>query len=141
MRSVPPLGGDTQATIRIVELLPAPFGPRKPNASPLRTATSIPATATDSPNAFVRRRAEIITAAVSPSIRRTLPRGSDNADPMWLPAAPRELPTARPVPVVAGQDSEGGFCRTRVAGWSACHGPPASSPPPAATPAPTRAPF
>ena len=34
MRSVPPLTGETQPIIRIVELLPAPFGPRKPNASP-----------------------------------------------------------------------------------------------------------
>src|SRR5438045_4225545 len=46
--SVPPLGGDTQPIIRIVELLPAPFGPRKPNASPFCTSKSIPSTATRS---------------------------------------------------------------------------------------------
>ena len=34
MRSVPAVGGETQPIMRIVELLPAPFGPRKPNASP-----------------------------------------------------------------------------------------------------------
>src|SRR5215468_1868608 len=48
-RSVPPLGGDTQPIIRIVELFPAPFGPRKPNASPLCTLKSIASTATRSP--------------------------------------------------------------------------------------------
>ena len=31
---MPPLGGETAPIIRIVELLPAPFGPRKPNVSP-----------------------------------------------------------------------------------------------------------
>ena len=34
MRSSPPLGGETQPIIRMVEDLPAPLGPRKPNASP-----------------------------------------------------------------------------------------------------------
>ena len=34
MRSVPPDGGETQPIIRIVDVLPAPFGPRKPKASP-----------------------------------------------------------------------------------------------------------
>ena len=42
MRSSPPVGGETQPIIRIVEDLPAPFGPRKPNASPGRTSTSMP---------------------------------------------------------------------------------------------------
>ena len=34
--SEPPLRGDTQAIIRMVEDLPAPLGPRKPNTSPRR---------------------------------------------------------------------------------------------------------
>ncbi len=42
----PPVAGETQPIIRIVELLPAPFGPRKPNASPCITSTSMPSTAT-----------------------------------------------------------------------------------------------
>src|SRR3954464_9153661 len=45
MRSVPPLTGETAAAIRIVEDLPAPLGPRKPKASPRRTTTSMPRTA------------------------------------------------------------------------------------------------
>ena len=50
MRSVPPDGGETQPIIRIVDVLPAPFGPRKPNASPRSTSKSTPSTATSSPN-------------------------------------------------------------------------------------------
>ena len=42
--------GETQPTIRIVEDLPAPLGPRNPKASPRRTSTSMPSTATKSPN-------------------------------------------------------------------------------------------
>jgi len=42
---VPPEIGETAAIIRIVEDLPAPFGPRKPNDSPGRTSTSMPLTA------------------------------------------------------------------------------------------------
>jgi hypothetical protein len=45
---VPPLAGETAPIMRIVELLPAPFGPRKPNVSPRATAKSIPSTATKS---------------------------------------------------------------------------------------------
>src|SRR5712691_471588 len=59
MRSVPPDGGETQPIIRIVELLPAPFGPRKPNASPRCTSKSIPSTAVSVPNSLRRPRAWI----------------------------------------------------------------------------------
>ena len=38
--------------MRIVDDFPAPFGPRKPNASPRRTSTSIPRTASKSPKRF-----------------------------------------------------------------------------------------
>src|SRR5687768_5142479 len=60
IRSVPPLTGDTQPIIRIVELLPAPFGPRKPKASPRLTSRSIPSTATSSPKRLTRPRAWIM---------------------------------------------------------------------------------
>src|SRR5213592_3290878 len=59
MRSVPPEGGETQPIIRIVELLPAPLGPRKPNASPRCTAKSTPSTATMRSNSLRRPRASI----------------------------------------------------------------------------------
>src|SRR5918994_1643804 len=60
MRSVPPLSGETQPIMRIVELLPAPLGPRKPKASPRLTSRSIPSTATRSPKRLTRPRAWII---------------------------------------------------------------------------------
>src|ERR1700685_4531998 len=48
-RSVPPLSGLMHEIIRIVDVLPAPFGPRKPNDSPLAMVKSTPSTATKSP--------------------------------------------------------------------------------------------
>src|SRR5258707_8284113 len=59
MRSVPAVGGDTQPIIRMVELLPAPFGPRKPNASPRCTSKSTPSTAVRLPNCLISPRAWI----------------------------------------------------------------------------------
>ena len=52
--------------MRIVELLPAPFGPRNPNASPGRISKSMPSTATNEPKRFVSARASMsgtVTAA------------------------------------------------------------------------------
>src|SRR5437763_2121516 len=66
--SVPPVIGDTQPIIRIVELWPAPFGPRKPNASPRRTSKSIPSTARSVPNSLTRLRARI-SASPAPTVR------------------------------------------------------------------------
>src|SRR4249919_2153512 len=60
IRSVPPVTGETQPIIRIVELLPAPFGPRNPNASPCLTSRSMPSTATSSPKRLTSPRAWII---------------------------------------------------------------------------------
>ena len=45
--SVPSVTGLAQAIIRIVLVLPAPFGPRKPNALPGRTSKSMPSTASE----------------------------------------------------------------------------------------------
>src|SRR5690349_12475229 len=56
-RKVPPLGGETQPIMRMVELLPAPFGPRNPNASPFCTSKSISSTATRSSKRFTSPRA------------------------------------------------------------------------------------
>src|SRR3954469_1762808 len=69
MPSSPPLTGDTAAIIRIVLALPAPLGPRNPNASPRCTSTSMPLTASNSapggPKVFRSPRAEIIGADAS----------------------------------------------------------------------------
>src|SRR5712692_1152690 len=54
-RSSPLETGDTHPIMRMVELLPAPFGPRKPNASPGWTWSSMPSTAKNDPKRFVRR--------------------------------------------------------------------------------------
>ena len=45
----PPARGRDGPIIRMVELLPAPFGPRKPKVSPRSTEKSMPSTATKSP--------------------------------------------------------------------------------------------
>ena len=55
--SVPPSIGETQPIIRIVEVLPAPFGPRNPNDSPGATSKSMASTAVKSPKRLVRPRA------------------------------------------------------------------------------------
>ena len=57
MRSSPSDTGDTQPIMRIVEVFPAPFGPRKPNASPRPTVMSMPSTAVNSPKRLTSPRA------------------------------------------------------------------------------------
>src|SRR4029079_10473265 len=49
--------GETQPIIRMVEVLPAPFGPRNPNDSPVATSKSTASTAVKSPNVLVSPRA------------------------------------------------------------------------------------
>ncbi len=49
--------GETQPIIRIVEVLPAPLGPRNPNDSPRATSKSMASTAVKSPNILVSPRA------------------------------------------------------------------------------------
>src|ERR1700722_18370874 len=48
-RRVPSLRGLMHEIIRMVDVLPAPLGPRKPNDSPLAMVKSTPSTATKSP--------------------------------------------------------------------------------------------
>ena len=75
MRSTPSVGGETQPIIRMVELLPAPFGPRKPNASPRCRSKSIPSTAVKLPNRLTRPRAWISASSADTHVR--LPREPD----------------------------------------------------------------
>src|SRR6185503_21058981 len=56
---VPPLGWIRPSAIRIVVVLPAPFGPRKPNSSPRSTVRSRPSTAASSPYRLLRPTALI----------------------------------------------------------------------------------
>src|SRR5690348_12544458 len=73
MRSSPAVGGETAPIIRIVELLPAPFGPRKPKDSPGATSTSIPATAVKSPKRLTSPRARI---SAPPVVRSAMLTGA-----------------------------------------------------------------
>ena len=45
----PPVGRRIPAIIRMVVVLPAPFGPSRPNNSPLGTSSEIPSTAVNLP--------------------------------------------------------------------------------------------
>src|SRR5450755_694548 len=61
-RSVPSLRGLMHEIMRMVDVLPAPLGPRKPNDSPLAIVKSTPSTATKSPKRFTRLWASTIGA-------------------------------------------------------------------------------
>src|SRR5215204_1612218 len=105
IRRVPAVTGETQPIIRIVELFPAPFGPRKPNASPRLTSRSIPSTATRSPKRLTRPRAWImepfsLTAPTylprSDGLPRRLDIARDLVDQLLLAA--ENLLVAQPLP-------------------------------------------
>src|SRR5688572_27576487 len=55
----PASGASSVASIRMVVVLPAPFGPSTPYTEPPRTARSTPSTARTSPNLFTRPLASI----------------------------------------------------------------------------------
>jgi hypothetical protein len=54
MVAVPEVGLDTQVKIRMVVVLPAPFGPKKPKVSPSPTEKLISLTAVREPNFLMR---------------------------------------------------------------------------------------
>src|SRR5437867_1901402 len=60
MRTSPLLGGKMPARMRMVVVLPAPFGPRKPTISPTSTRNEMPRTASTAPKVLVRSRTSII---------------------------------------------------------------------------------
>src|SRR3989475_9054585 len=63
----PPLGGGKMpARMRMVVVLPAPFGPRKPTISPASTRNEMPRTASTAPKVLVRSRTSIIAAWLMP---------------------------------------------------------------------------
>ena len=55
----PDFGRRVPVSIRIVVVLPDPFGPRKPKTSPRGTSKSMPSTAVKSPKVLVRPRTEM----------------------------------------------------------------------------------
>src|SRR5262245_10965962 len=88
-RNVPPLGGETQPIMRIVELLPAPFGPRNPNASPFCTSKSIASTATSSPKRLTSPRAWTSGSSVAAFTTCKLPAVIDAGVAAGHPATTR----------------------------------------------------
>src|SRR5262245_49804002 len=90
--SSPPLVGETAAIIRIVEDLPAPLGPRKPNASPRWTSMSMPLTASTTPpdrdSKDLRSPRARIIASLGSTTRPTLQRGTDKGTLRFDPAQP-----------------------------------------------------
>src|SRR6202012_5217619 len=72
----PDVGGETQPSMRMVEDFPAPFGPRKPKASPRKRSKLIPSTAVKLPNRFVRPRARTSTSGT----RRRIPGTSMDSE-------------------------------------------------------------
>src|SRR5687768_16452152 len=67
----PSVGGMKPVIMRMVVLLPAPLGPRKPNTSPLSTEKETPFTATFWPNIFFKFRTLIMR------------RGGKNPSVLW----------------------------------------------------------
>src|SRR5947199_8063408 len=60
MRTSPLVGGKMPARMRMVVVLPAPFGPRKPTISPASTRNEMSRTASTAPKVLVRSRTSII---------------------------------------------------------------------------------
>src|SRR3989454_2798 len=60
MRTSPLVGGKMPARMRMVVVLPAPFGPRKPTISPASTRNEMPRTASTAPKLLLRSRTSII---------------------------------------------------------------------------------
>ena len=83
MRRLPAVTGETAAIIRMVDDLPAPFGPRKPNDSPRATAKSTASTAVKPPNDLVSACAWIIGSALAVT-RSRLQAVSDSRRPIVL---------------------------------------------------------
>src|SRR5439155_2496943 len=66
MRTSPLVGGKMPARMRMVVVLPAPFGPRKPTISPASTRNEMPRTASTAPKVLVRSRTSIIAWPMLP---------------------------------------------------------------------------
>src|ERR1041384_1605790 len=84
--SSPPVRPDTHEIIRMVDDFPAPLGPRNPNASPRRTSTSMPRTASNVPKCLVSA-----LASTRFSTRPTLAKRSDTFLRIYHPPVPHPL--------------------------------------------------
>src|SRR5688572_4389613 len=76
-RASPEVGASSPVSILMVVVLPAPFGPRKPNTSPRRTAKLTWSTATKSPKVRVRSRTTMGSSTCDRLLRLPLPHALD----------------------------------------------------------------
>src|SRR5271154_1724401 len=76
--SVPPLSGLMHEIIRMVDVLPAPLGPRKPNDSPLAMLKSTPSTATKSPKRLTSPCASTMGEDGAPGAGAPVPARSES---------------------------------------------------------------
>src|ERR1700751_6098844 len=101
-RAVPPLGGNSVASMRSVVVLPAPLGPRKPNISPARTRRSTPSTTTTSRCRDLKtRRRPRVSITASATIRRDSGGSRQAAAAEQIPERLLRGPAARPSPHAA----------------------------------------
>src|SRR5207249_11717797 len=86
MRTRPDVGGKIPVSMRIVVVLPAPFGPRNPAISPFEIAKLTSSIARIDPNCLVRCEASI-------TIRSKFPRDSAKSRTVVAPALRGALAT------------------------------------------------
>src|SRR6476469_9526682 len=83
--TVPAVGRDSARSMRIIVVLPEPFGPSTPSTAPTGTSRSTPATATVAPNTLRRPRtriagvcdpacAVVAVGVTEPAVTRSVPR-------------------------------------------------------------------
>ena len=99
-RSVPAVTGEMQPIMRIVLVLPAPLGPRKPKASPGATSKSMASTAVKSPKRLVSPRAWMSAVGESVDTPAMVPR---MPRPPARAVRPEALPEGPALPL-AGED-------------------------------------
>src|SRR5690554_179491 len=106
--SLPSVMGLTVVIIRMVDVFPAPLGPRNPNASPLRMSKSIESTAVNDPKVLVRPRASTRFSVIRPA---KVPAGRDNPQ---RPAGSAPVVSDDPGAVLAATELAGGGVGRRV---------------------------
>ena len=111
MRALPRVGWSRSSRVRIVVVLPAPLGPRKPKTSPASTAivtSSIP-----------RRCRRAWSAARSRSLARAISHPRRRHRLSWRPCQ-SPAPTAPPVATRTGASPGAATCCCAAARWRRC---------------------
>src|SRR5258706_473463 len=114
-RRCPEVTGETHPIMRIVVVLPAPLGPRKPKTSPRPTLKSKPSAATRSPNSLVSPRASMSAPGGSARRGADEPGRGGGREGGGVGGGGRVGLAARPV-APGGPDGVDHVRRTRAAG-------------------------